>query len=101
MVVPLLALVSSLSVSPQSPVIQQKAAVFHSNRPKAAAPPSSLAAAARRIPETARHFLPALSEAERASLVSRDSREGARSKIPAEKVGIVRMLPASAGFDRA
>ena len=53
---------------------------------------------AARLPGEARHDLPALSAAERAELSAPDARGGVRRKVPAEKVGIQRPLPAGIGL---
>jgi lysyl endopeptidase len=95
MIAPLLALL----LSAPTPVIETKPAVFHSSRPKVAAPePEGLARSAARLPAAARHDLPALSAAERAELSSTDARGGVLRKRPAEKVGLQRALPAAVGF---
>ncbi|MEP6993487.1 MAG: trypsin-like peptidase domain-containing protein [Acidobacteriota bacterium] len=82
------------------PVVHTGPSVFHSvsARPAAASPPLDVAAAASRLPETARHALPPLSRAERALLASPDARGPLRKKRPALRVGVVRPLPAEVGF---
>jgi hypothetical protein len=90
----------ALLLAATTPVIETKPVIFHSGRPKAAAPDlAALARAAERLPASARHALPALTSAERMELVSRDTRGGARRKVPAEKVGLERFLPVRVGFD--
>jgi lysyl endopeptidase len=77
-------------------------AVFRAAAPKAtpAVPRLDFAATQARLPESARHALPRLSAEERRQLEAPDSRpgDGARMKKPAVRVGIVRALPAEAGF---
>ena len=80
-------------------VVEVGPAVFQPAAPPKAAPRrADLALSAARLPEDARHDLGALTAAERAELQAPDRRGGARSKRPAEKVGISRDLPAAIGF---
>jgi hypothetical protein len=75
-------------------------AVFHSDSPhRAAADRSQLVLAEPRLPDGARHPLPALTESERRSLESDDRSPGARRKRGRVKVGLTRTLPESVGFD--
>ncbi len=90
---PLLALLLSAA----GPVIETGPAVFHSGRVRSAEAVSPVRAAGR-LPEAARHDLPALSPGERRELEAKDSRSGLRRKVPAVKVGVSRALPGAVGF---
>jgi hypothetical protein len=101
---PFLAVAFLLSVA--TPVREVGPAVFHASSPRSAASVLDLAMAAPRLPASARHALPPLSAAEKASLSSRDSRSRVRRKVPAVRVGISRALPGGVGlaggfFERA
>lgn len=88
---------SSMAVLPA----EAPPAVFHSASPRRSTTPrlSDLVLAEPRLPEEARHALPALDASERRALESSDRSSGARRKRPALKVGLTRPLPEPVGFE--
>ena len=90
----------ALLLGAAEPVVETKPAIFHAKAPRSseAAQFHPLVRSADRLPASARHSLPALSAAERAELSAKDARGALRRKRPAEKVGIVRLLPERVGF---
>lgn len=83
------------------PVVHTAPAVFHpaGERPVQSLEAFDAAAAAARLPASARHALPPLSADERARLNARDAGvPPLRTKRPAQRVGIVRLLPSEVGF---
>jgi hypothetical protein len=81
------------------PVVELGPAVFHRSVPRRVpASRADLVIAPARIPGGARHDLGPLTNRERQELRAPDRRGSLRGKMPAEKIGITRSLPAPVGF---